>query len=168
MRGTLPSASTPGHRLLLHAARGFAWIVSGRLVSQGAQFLASIVLARLLVPSAYGLVAITSSFTGFAALFSDLGLGAALVQSPRMTERDAATAFVINGISGLALTLIVVALRHPLANLFGQPRVAALLALASLTFTLSLNVVPFAILERRCTSARLRPSTSLRRRSDSQ
>jgi O-antigen/teichoic acid export membrane protein len=137
-----------GAPLAVHAARGFASIVSGRLVSQGVQFLASIVLARLLAPSAYGLVAITWSFTGFAALFSDLGLSAALVQAPRMTERDAATAFVINGISGLALTLIVVVLRHPLASLFGQPRVANLLALSSLAFTLSLNVVPFAILER--------------------
>ena len=50
--------------------------------------------------------------------------------------------------AGVAITLIVVALRHPLANLLGQPRVAPLLALASLSFTLSLNVVPFAILER--------------------
>ena len=70
--------------------------MSGRLLGQVAQFFASIVLARLLLPSAYGLVAITWTLTGFAALFSDLGLGAALVQSSRVTERDAATAFVIN------------------------------------------------------------------------
>ena len=134
--------------LAVHAARGFAWVVSGRLLSQAAQFLASIVLARLLLPSAYGLVAITWSFTGFAALFSDLGLGAALVQSARLTERDAATAFAINGVSGVVLTLIVVVLRHPLANLFGQPQVATLLAISSLAFTLSFSVVPLAILER--------------------
>jgi O-antigen/teichoic acid export membrane protein len=132
-----------------HAARGFASVVSGRLLAQVAQFVSSIVLARLLLPSAYGLVAITWTLTGFAALFSDLGLGAALVQAPRLTERDAATAFVINELSGVAMTLIVILLRHPLADLLGQPRVANLLALASLTFSLSLNVVPFAILERR-------------------
>lgn len=132
-----------------HAARGFASVVSGRLLGQVAQFFASIVLARLLLPSAYGLVAITWTLTGFAALFSDLGLGAALVQSSRVTERDAATAFVINEGCGVAMTLIVIVLRHPLADLLGQPRVASLLALASLTFTLSVNVVPFAILERR-------------------
>jgi O-antigen/teichoic acid export membrane protein len=134
--------------LAVHAARGFAWVVSGRLLSQAAQFLASIVLARLLAPSAYGLVAITWSFTGFAALFSDLGLGAALVQSERMSDRDAATAFAINALSGISLTLMVVVLRHPLAQLFGQPRVATLLAISSLSFTLTFNVVPFAILER--------------------
>jgi O-antigen/teichoic acid export membrane protein len=135
--------------LAAHAARGFASVVSGRLVSQAAQFLASIVLARLLLPSAYGLVAITWTLTGFAALFSDLGLGAALVQSPRLTERDAATAFVINGVCGVTMTLIIIVLRHPLASLLGQPRVANLLVLSSLTFTVSLNVVPFAILERK-------------------
>jgi PST family polysaccharide transporter len=131
-----------------HAARGFASIVSGRLVSQAAQFLASIVLARLLLPSAYGLVAITYTLTGFASLFSDLGLGAALVQSPRISERDASTAFMINALTGVAMTLLVLLLRHPLASLLGQPRVAPLLALASLSFTLSFTVVPFAILER--------------------
>jgi O-antigen/teichoic acid export membrane protein len=135
--------------LARHAARGFASIVSGRLFSQAAQFLASIVLARLLLPSAYGLVAITWTLTGFAALFSDLGLGAALVQSRVLTERDAATAFLINELSGIAITLFVVLLRHPLANLLGQPRVAPLLALAGLTFTLTFNAVPFALLERR-------------------
>ena len=134
--------------LATHAARGFVSIVTGRLVSQVAQFLASIVLARLLLPSDYGLVAVTWTITGFAGLFSDLGLGAALVQTPRLTERDATTAFVINEIAGVALTLTIVVLRQPLADLLGQPRVAPLLALASLTFTLSLNVVPYAILER--------------------
>ena len=100
------------------------------------------------MPGAYGLAAIAWTFTGFAALFTDLGLGAALVQSRDMTERDAATAFVINAITGLALTLVV----DRAAPSAGQPfRPAArrtLLALASLAFTLSLNVVPFAILER--------------------
>ncbi len=130
------------------AARGFAWIVGGRLGGQAAQFAASIVLARLLLPSAYGLVAVVWTFVTFAAMFNDLGLSAGLVQLPKMTERDASTAFALNGALGVFLTAAVIALRHPLANLFGQPRLAPLLALASLTFVLSVTPVPFAILER--------------------
>jgi O-antigen/teichoic acid export membrane protein len=130
------------------AARGFALIVGGRLTGQAFQFAASIVLARLLVPSAYGLVAIVWTFTGFANLFNDLGLTAGLVQLARMTERDASTAFTINGLLGVLLTAITFFLRHPFAELFGQPRLAPLLAVSSLTFLLSITPVPFAVLER--------------------
>ena len=131
-----------------HAARGFAWTVGARLLAQVAQFGSSIVLARLLAPSAYGLVTITATFTAFAGLFNDLGLTAALVQSRRITERDASTAFAINLAAGIVLCGATVGLRVPLAELFGQPKLAGLLAVASLAFLLSLTVVPFAILER--------------------
>ena len=131
-----------------HAARGMAWTVGARLIGQTAQFASTIALARLLAPSAYGLVAIAWTFTAFAGLFNDLGLTAALVQRPRMTERDASTAFVINLLAGVILCALVIGLRDPLASLFGQPRLAGLLALTSLTFLFSLTVVPYAILER--------------------
>ena len=137
-----------GSSLSGHAARGFAWTVGARLVAQVAQFASSVVLARLLAPSAYGLVTITWTFTAFAALFNDLGLTAALVQSRRMTERDASTAFAINLLAGVVLCGATLGLRVPLADLFHQPKLAGLLALGSLSFLLSLTVVPFAILER--------------------
>jgi O-antigen/teichoic acid export membrane protein len=130
-------------------ARGVAWVTSARLGSQLLQFIASLVLARLLTPSAYGLVAIVWTFTGFAFLFNDLGIGAALVQSKTITEADAATAFFINAAVGIGLTLVVLAFSGPLSALMHQPHVAGLLALASLGFTLSVTTVPTAILERR-------------------
>lgn len=130
-------------------AHGVAWVAGARLGGQVVQFASSIVLARLLLPSAYGLVAIVWTFTGFAGLFTDLGLGSALVQSRRLTETDATTGFAINALAGVLLTLFIIALRVPMANLFGQPQVAGLLALASLMFTLSMTIVPTALMERR-------------------
>ena len=139
------AASNPLGR---RAAHGVAWVAGARLAAQVVQFVASVVLARLLLPSAYGLVAIVWTFTSFAFLLSDLGLGASLVQSERVSERDAATAFYINGLSGLFLTGAVIALREPLAALMGQPRVAGLLAIASIGFTIAVTTVPTALLER--------------------
>jgi O-antigen/teichoic acid export membrane protein len=130
-------------------ARGVAWVTSARLAGQAAQFAASLVLARLLLPSAYGLVAIVWTFTGFAFLFNDLGIGASLVQSKTISEADASTAFLINAVVGVALTLLVLALSEPLSALVNQPQVASLMALASLGFTLSVTTVPIALLERR-------------------
>jgi PST family polysaccharide transporter len=126
-----------------------AWVTSARIASQIAQFAASVVLARLLLPSAYGLVAIVWTFTGFAFLFNDMGIGAALVQSKRITECDAATAFSINVGVGIGLSLAVLALSEPLSALMRQPQLAGLMVLASLGFTLSNSMVPTALLERR-------------------
>jgi O-antigen/teichoic acid export membrane protein len=139
------AASNPLGR---RAAHGVAWVAGARLGAQVVQFAASVVLARLLLPSAYGLVAIVWTVTSFAFLLSDLGLGASLVQSERVSERDAATAFYINALSGLFLTGLVIALRGPLAELMGQPRVAGLLAVASIGFTIAVTTVPTALLER--------------------
>jgi O-antigen/teichoic acid export membrane protein len=130
-------------------ARGVVWVTSARLATQLFQFIASLVLARLLSPSAYGLVAIVWTFTGFAFLFNDLGIGAALVQSKSITEADASTAFFVNATVGVVLTLLVLALSGPLSAVMHQPQVAGLLALASLAFTLSVTTVPTAMLERR-------------------
>jgi O-antigen/teichoic acid export membrane protein len=130
-------------------ARGVAWVTSARLGSQIVQFAASIVLARLLAPSVYGLVAIVWTFTGFAFLFNDLGIGASLVQSKTVSEADASTAFLVNVAVGIGLTLIVLVLSQPLANLVHEPKVGSLLRLASLAFTLSITTVPTALLERR-------------------
>jgi PST family polysaccharide transporter len=130
-------------------ARGVAWVTTARLASQAAQFAASIVLARLLLPNAYGLVAIVWTFTGFAFLFNDLGIGAALVQSKTISEEDASTAFCINAAVGVALTLVVFLLSRPISALMHQPQLAGLLALASVAFTLSNTTVPTALLERR-------------------
>lgn len=131
------------------AARGVAWVAGARLAIQLAQFAASLVLARLLLPSQYGLAAIAWTVTGFAFLFNDLGLSSWLVQTPKITARDAATAFYVNTAAGIVLTLTLLALSTPLASLFGHPALAPLLRIASIAFTISLTAVPNALLERR-------------------
>ncbi|MEA2293678.1 MAG: hypothetical protein QOE86_1317 [Solirubrobacteraceae bacterium] len=131
-----------------HTARGVAWVAGARLGSQLLQFASTIVLARLLVPSDYGLIAIVWTFTSFAFLLSDLGLGASLVQRDRLAPEDAATAFWINAVAGVVLTLLVVALSGALAQLFGEPRLGPLLALAGVGYAIAMTVVPIAILER--------------------
>ena len=143
-RSVDPTQSVAGH-----AARGAAWVTGARLLTQVAQFGASLVLARLLSPDAYGLTAVVWTFTGFAFLFNDLGLGASLVQSDAVTDDDLSTAFWINALAGLLLTALLFALSGPLAAASGQPAVRGLLQLASLAFTLSLSTVPTALLERR-------------------
>lgn len=130
------------------AAEGAGWIGGARIGSQVFQFLAMLVTARLLVPSEFGAAAVALAVAAFGQLFTDLGLGAAVIHARRVTERLLSTAFALNVASGAALTGLVAALALPLAQLFGEPQLAGLLMVASLNFTLSCGVVQTALLER--------------------
>jgi len=59
--------------------RNVSWTGTGQVVRQGLQFLVVTVLARLLAPADFGLLALATVFTGFAAMFSDFGMSAAVI-----------------------------------------------------------------------------------------
>ena len=64
------------------------WNYSGSAVSMSSQFIIGIVLARLLGPEAFGIVAIGMLMIGIGNLVVDFGFGAALIQGKSVTERD--------------------------------------------------------------------------------
>ena len=61
-------------------------------------------LARILGPAVYGLIGMITVFTGFAAVFGDLGLGAAIIQRKELEERHLNAAFWTNVTMGATLT----------------------------------------------------------------
>ena len=100
------------------------------LGSQGARFLiqsiSTVVLARLLMPEDFGLVAMVMVVIGFAAVFQDMGFSWATVQSPRITHEQVSALFWIQIVvtSGLAA---VIALSSPLvARFYDEPRLTAI------------------------------------------
>lgn len=96
------------------------------MMSQGAKFLlglvSTVVMARLLTPSDFGVVAKIAIFIGFAELAKDLGLSMASVQRPDVTHRLASNLFWINiGLSGL-LGVAVAAIAPLVAWIYDDPR----------------------------------------------
>jgi O-antigen/teichoic acid export membrane protein len=128
--------------------RGAAWTLLSRVSAQLIQFLGIIVTARLLTPDDYGLAAIVLPIAAFAGLFSTLGLGSAVVHARRVTEQLLSTVLWLNAATGVLLTLALSGLAFPLASVFDEPLLIPLFAVASLNFTLSLNVVHTSLLER--------------------
>ena len=113
------------------------------------QFGSILVLARLLDPAQFGLVALTAPLLGFLKTFNDLGLGQAIVQRPDLTRPQLSALFWINLCIGAALTAIT-ALIAPLAGwLYSEPRmVGIILALAPLLTIYAVAVAPAALLNR--------------------
>ena len=128
--------------------RGAGWAATSKVAAQFLQFLGIIVTARVLTPQDYGLAAIVLPVAAFAGLFSSLGLASAVIHARRVTEQLMSTAFWVNAVTGVCLTALLTALAVPLALVYDQPLLVPLLAVASLNFTLSLNVVHTALLER--------------------
>lgn len=130
------------------AKSGMAWTSGSRVLLLVLQFGSGIALARILTPDQFGLIAIVTAFTGFALLFTDLGLGGAIIHADRVSEELLATAFWLNALTGVALTAVMSALAYPIAAFYGYPELTTLLVLGSFTFTLSAGTVGLALLER--------------------
>lgn len=106
---------------LTHRAVNAAkWNAIGNAVRALLQFAVGIVLARLIGPEGFGIVAIAWIMIGFGGLFADAGFGVALVQAPTLTRQDIDFAFTVQLCIGIAFTALGVALAPLIATLFGQ------------------------------------------------
>ncbi|MEJ5914132.1 MOP flippase family protein [Pseudokineococcus sp. 1T1Z-3] len=128
---------------------GAKWSTSARLVTQAMQFLVGLLLARLLLPEDFGLVASVYVISGFAVMFFELGLGAALIQRSTISERDMSTVFWVNALGGILFAALLAAAAPLVASFYGQAELVTLTPLVALAFTLSVGVVHSALLQRR-------------------
>lgn len=87
-------------------------------------FVAGIVLARLLPPEDFGLLALATVFIGVADLISSVGMGPAIVQRATLSEQHVRVATTLSLISGTLLTAIFWWLAVPISLFFNEPRVA--------------------------------------------
>jgi len=128
---------------------GIKWSVSAQIAKQVLQFIISIILIRLLTPKDFGLIGMVMVFIGFAGLFSELGLGAALIQRKEIEERHLLSIFWLNIATGLILTGIMLAIAPIIAIFYNEPRLKLITIVLSATFFIgSLGIVQRAILTR--------------------
>lgn len=108
------------------------------LAAQGCKFAlqmgSTVVLARLLTPADFGLVAMVAAFTGFVGLFKDLGLSTATVQRAEVNHAQASTLFWINVALSVALTGVGAGLAPAVAWFYGEPELTLVTVAISATF----------------------------------
>ena len=136
--------------------RGVAWTGGSQVALQLIRLAGAVAVARLLTPGEYGLAMLALVFASLVLVFSDLALGAALVQRKELSERDRSTAFWVTIAGGTVFTLGGVLLSGPVASLYGEPDVQPLLAALSASFLLtSLGATQQALLLRDMAFGRL-------------
>lgn len=131
------------------ALKGVFWSAVQKWVQQGTSFIVFIVLARLLGPEAFGLVALATIFLTFIQMFLDQGFAEAIVQRETVEPEHLDTAFWVSlGIS-IFLTGICIASAGFVAGFFKEPGITPIVRWLSLSFVLKgLNSVQGAILQR--------------------
>jgi O-antigen/teichoic acid export membrane protein len=120
--------------LKARAMAAASWSGIDILFRQFLQFAVAIVLARLVSPEEFGILALLSLFMGIAAAFIDSGFSAALIQRQDLTPTDESTVFWLNLSMGGVAALALSASAHLVADLFAQP------ALVLLAYLMALNI----------------------------
>lgn len=134
----------------MSAVSNARWIATVQAAKIAVQFVSVAVLARLLTPDDYGLIAMVWVVGNLAGLLRDMGTAAAIVQEPDLTPETTNAVFWLNVAFGALLCFAMMALARPFSAVFRNDAVAPLMIMLAPTFLISgLGAVPRALLERR-------------------
>jgi len=123
---------------------GFLWSAIERFSVQVVQFIFQIILARLLSPSDYGLIAMLAIFMAIAQTFIDAGFSNALIRKSERTDVDYCTVFYTNiGLSVVAYILLYL-LSPAIAAFYKVPRLTSI----ARVYMLSLPIIAFGAIQR--------------------
>ena len=100
------------------------------------QIVAAIVLARLLAPEDFGLVAIVTVLTSFAPLLIDFGLGDATTQRSKITRSQVSSLFWLSSGIGLAIAMVVAACSPLISWIYRDPQLEIIALYSAITFVL--------------------------------
>jgi lipopolysaccharide exporter len=112
-------------------AAGAAWMVLFKLVERSLGFVSTLILARLLVPADFGLIAMATSFVVLLEMLTAFGLDNALIRIQALGQKHLDTAWTLNALLSVAVAATMAALAIPVARFFGEPALTpVVLALA--------------------------------------
>lgn len=139
-----------GTNLKERVLSGAVWAFLGQTGQYVLVFAISIVLARLLNPDVFGLIAMLTVFLSLAGSLVDGGWAAALIQKARIEPEELGSVFVINFVTGLLLTATFWLVAPLIAAFFHEPTLCSLIRFLSLQFPINaLGLVQWALIKRR-------------------
>jgi lipopolysaccharide exporter len=114
-------------------ARGAVWLVLFRLADRGIGFVSTLILARLLVPADFGVVAMGMSVLAALEMLSAFNFDIALVQNPKAERRHFDTAWTFSILFAVFTSLAMCVLAVPAAAFYNEPQVAPLMVALAAT-----------------------------------
>ncbi|WP_370104211.1 oligosaccharide flippase family protein, partial [Winogradskyella sp.] len=129
--------------------KGGFYLTIVNVLSQLLAIVVNIVLARLLLPEDFGLVALTMTFIGFITLFTSIGFGASIIHEGETTQQKLSSIFWINLFLSLGSFLIILLTAQFAADFYEEKRLVPIIIVAA--FNILLNpffIIHYKLLER--------------------
>lgn len=143
------SETTERHRLDRSLASGLAWTGLAKWGAQLLSWASTLIVARLLTPTDYGIMGMATVYLGLVQLVSEFGLGAALIQRQDLDKLQVARLGGLAILIGFFLFAVSAGLAPAIAAFFGEQRVRpVVLALAAMFVVTAFQVVPSSLLAR--------------------
>ena len=121
------SADKEQHPSGRQIARGAAWMILFKMLDKGIGLVSTLILARLLVPADFGLVAMATAVLAFTQLMGAFGFDSALIQRQNVQREHYDTAWTFNVLVGVFTAIVLVALCVPMAGFYKDDRLIAIL-----------------------------------------
>lgn len=131
------TAAGPSGGLGARAARGAVVTIGAQLVRILIQVVSVVVLARLLTPTDYGLLAMVLAIIGVGEIFRDFGLSSAAIQARDLSRGQRDNLWWINSGIGVVLAGLVFVAAWPLAAVFGHDELIPIAHALSITFVIN-------------------------------
>ena len=104
-------------------AKGAIWMVLFKLVERSLGLISTLILARLLAPADFGVVAMALSFVFMAELLTAFGFDVALIQNQKASQAHYNSAWTGNALLGFAIMALMLILAAPIADFYRKPEV---------------------------------------------
>jgi O-antigen/teichoic acid export membrane protein len=114
--------------------KGVKWTTFGSLFNAVLQIVQLAILARILSPSDFGLMAIVMVIIGFSNMFIDMGISNAIIYKQKVTENQLTSLYWLNVFVGLLLFLIIFIIAPFVALFYETPELTKLIILVGTTF----------------------------------
>ena len=116
--------------------KGLLWLGAGTFLGQLISWIATIIIIRLLSPSDYGLLAMAGTFIALLTVISELGIGASVIQAPKITEKEISQIFGIV-IATSVLGWAICHLAAPaIAQFYNEHRLVSIIRVMNINFIL--------------------------------
>jgi len=121
----------------IEAREAFLWSTLERFGQQGIQFIISIVLARILLPTDYGLIAMVAVILAIANAFVNSGFSQALIQKKVISREDTSSMFYFNMAVSILVTIIILFTADFISIYFQEPALVPIIKVLSITIPIN-------------------------------
>ena len=145
------TSDTPQPELSRRNTAGWLLLTGGAQVVRFLVTLASTaILARLLLPTDFGLVAAASPVMAFTAMLQNLGINEALIQRPQLEKGHVNALFVVTSGMSIVVAAVLILAAPLLAALLLEPRLIGIIqAMAAIALLVAASTVPLGLMSRR-------------------